>query len=195
MIRVNVDIGGVIASLNGKIESILPGGAQYESLQRTVGISLLGDVKTRIHENGLASDGTKIGSYSTKPMYVSVKANVGRSFGRPIGKTGLSKFKTGEKKGKDHTSRYFPGGYNQYKTVIGRNQLGSVNLSLSGTLNNQLTLQATERGYGIGWANAELYKRAKALEKKYGKPIWMLTDEETGKTISIAKNFVNRALS
>lgn len=195
MIRVNVDIGGTIASLNGKIERILPGGAQYESLQRTVGTSLLGDVKTRIHENGLASDGTKIGSYSTKPMYVSVKANVGRSFGRPIGKTGLSKFKSGDKKGKDHTSRYFPGGYNQYKTVIGRNRLGSVNLSLSGTLNNQLTLQATERGYGIGWANAELYKRAKALEKKYGKPIWKLTDEETGKTISIAKNFVYRALS
>lgn len=195
MIRVRVDIGGTIASLNGKIESILPGGAQYEGLQRTVGISLLGDVKTRIHEQGLASDNTKIGSYSTKPMYVSAKANVGRSFGRPIGKTGLSKFKTGARKGQDHASRYFPGGYNEYKTKIGRNRLGSVNLSLSGTLNNQLTLQPTERGYGIGWASEELYKRAKALDKKYGKPIWKLTDEETNKTISIARNFVDRAIS
>lgn len=204
MIRAVTNVGDVIRSLNGKIESFFPGAVGYEALLRTVATTMIADIKTRIHENGIASDGSKIGSYSTKPMYVGKKSNVGKDFGRPIGKTGKSKFKGGKKKGEDHTSRYFEGGYNQYKSAIGRNTIGSVNLSLSGQLNNQLTIKPTENGYGIGWLgdtkksgkkSLPMIDLAKALEKKYGKRIWGLTEEETTKTITTAKNYLTRALS
>jgi hypothetical protein len=191
MIRVVTNVPEVIRSLNGKIESFFPGAGNYEGLLRTVATTTMAEMKTRIHENGLASDGTLIGKYSRKPMYVSKSANVGRSFGRPIGKTGKSKFKSGA----DHSSRYFPGGYDEYKTTIGRNKLGSVNLSLSGQLNSQLSIQPTETGYGIGWEDAEKFKIAKAMEKKYGKKIWALTEEEKTLTITTAKNYLKRALS
>jgi hypothetical protein len=200
-ISVRVDVGDVIRSLNGKIESFFPGAAGYEGLLRTVATTLLADVKTRIHEKGIASDGSAIGQYSTKPMYVSSTANIGSAakFGRPIGKTGRSKFQSGKRKGADHASRYFPGGYNEFKTKIGRNQLGSVNLSLSGDMNSQLTVQATSNGFGFGWPDGtgkgSKFQRAGFLEKKYGKKIWGLTDEEKVKTISLAKNYVIHALS
>ena len=201
VINVRVDTGDVIRSLNGKIESFLPGAAGYESLLRTVSTTLLADVKTRIHEQGKASDGTDIGKYSTKPMYVSLKSNIGNAgkFGRPVGKTGKSKFKKGKRAGQDHTSRYFPGGYNEFKTAIGRNQLGKVNLSLSGDMNSQLTIQPTEKGFGFGWPDGtgkgSKFLRAQALEKKYGKKIWSLTDNEKTKTITLAKNYIVNALS
>ena len=137
MIRVNVDIGGVIASLNGKMKHILPGGAQYESLQRTVGDSLLGDDKTRIHENGWPAKWHKDRQLFYQANVCKCKGERAEALAGRLVKPGYRNLKP-VKKGKDHTSRYFPGGYNQYKTVIGRNQLGSVNLSLAGRLNNQL---------------------------------------------------------
>ena len=195
MIVVVTNINDVISSLNGKIESFYPGASGYESLVRTVATTVSAEVKTRIHETGIASDGTKIGEYSRKPMYVSKAANVGRDFGRPVGKTGKSKFSSGKRKGEDHKSRYFPGGYHQYKTAIGRNRIGSVNLSLSGQLNAQFGIQPTENGYGLGWADIKKRELAAALEKKYGKKIWGLTPEETTLTITVAKNEFKRAFS
>lgn len=195
MIKVTSNVGDVIRSLNGKIEAFFPGAVGYEALLRTVATTLIAEIKTRIHEKGIASDGSKIGNYSRKPMYVSKSANVGRSFGAPVGKTGRSKFKSGIREGQEHKSRYFEGGYDEYKKVIGRNELGSVNLSLSGQLNSQLTIQPTEKGYGMGWADAEKFKRAQFLEKKYGKKIWALTETEQKQTIEVARNYLTNAIS
>ncbi len=195
MIRVKTNITDVVSSLKAKFANLERGAQGYDSMMRTVATSLIGKVKMRIHEQGKAADGSAIGTYSTSPIYVSSKANPGRSFGRPIGKTGKSKFKSGKRKGEDHASRYFPGGYNEYKTTIGRNQLGTVNLSLSGQLNNQLTIQATAKGYGYGWPDKEKLKRANALEKKYGKYIYGLTEEELQMAMEVAKKEVMDALS
>ena len=126
---------------------------------------------------------------------MSIANNPGKSFGRPIGKTGKSKFTTSKKAGQDHTSRYFPGGYNEFKTAIGRNKLGTVNLSLSGQLNSQLTVQPTARGYGFGWPDEEKLKRARALERKYGKKIYDLTEDELRLAIEVTENYVIRAFS
>lgn len=195
MIQVVTNLTDVVAMMAGKIASLEQGGAGYDSLLRVVSTSVIGPMKTRIHEKGIATDGSKIGDYSRKPMYVSANANVGKSFGRPIGKTGKSKFVSGAKKGTDHKSRYFPGGYYEYKTAIGRNQIGTVNLSLSGQLNNQLSIQTTGKGYGIGWADAEKFKIAKAMEKKYGKPIWLLSSEEKQIANKVAEKYIKNALS
>jgi hypothetical protein len=195
MIGMFIDIQSLL-NVAGKVQSVLPEGKNYDTLQRIVATSVLGDMKIRIHQKGLAADGGRIGSYSTKPLYVGVKANVGKSFGRPVGKTGLSKFKSGAKKGQDHASRYFPGGYGEYKSAIGRNEIGSVNLSLSGQMDKELTLIKTDKGYGLGWANADLLERAKFFEgKKYSKSIWGLTEDEKITVSEVAKNYLYDALS
>ena len=132
---------------------------------------MLAQIGTRIYEQGGAQSGD-IGKYSTKPIYISASASP-RSFGRPIGKTGKSKFKTGQ----DHKSRYFERGYDEFKTTVGRN-IGKVNLSLSGQLNLQTTVIAITGGYGIGWARDEQFNIAEGQEKHFGKKIWSLTSDE-----------------
>lgn len=156
---------------------------------RQVATTMLSELGTRVFEKGEATDKGDIGSYSTKPMYVSITANPGRSFGRPIGKTGKSKFTTGKKAGEDHKSRYFERGYDQFKTTIGRNQLGKVNLSLSGQFARQMTVIPTSKGYGIGWTNSEMFKRAGYFTQKYNKKIWLLNEDETKLAKDLAKKY------
>lgn len=195
MITMTTNIAVVLSPIIMGLSTFSKGNVHYENVVRTVALNALGDVKARIHQQGKASDNSDIGQYSTTPLYVSEKENPGKSFGRPIGKTGKSKFASGEKAGEDHASRFFPGGYNEYKTKIGRNQLGKVNLSLSGQLDTQLTLVATSLGYGLGWANDEMYLRAGHLEKKYNKKIWALTDEEAEAAKGTAEKLLKDAFS
>lgn len=86
----------------------------------------------RIFDDGKKESGAKIGSYSTKPIYISAAA-VPKPKGRPIGKTGKSKFESGKKAGQDHAMRYFASGYKGYRENIGR-QASFVDLSLTGEL-------------------------------------------------------------
>ena len=167
----------VITLLVSRINSVAQGVANHSKIARIASESILSEVVERIHTKGLASDNTAIGKYSTKPIYVSTSSNVGskKAFGAPVGKTGVDMFKSGKK----HRSRYFQGGYNEFKTSIGRNQLGSVNLTLSGQMQNQLAVLPTNGGWGIGFQNAELLKRAVMFEtQKYKKQIWALTADE-----------------
>ena len=167
-----------------------------DRVTKIVASTMLGDVRSRIHQEGKASDGGDIGQYSTMPMYVSVKANPGRSMGTPTGKANkfgkkFSKFTSGKKAGQLHTSKYFEQGYLAYKNAIGRNVLGKVNLSLSGQLDNQFTLIQTPVGWGLGWLDSEKIKRAKALQDfKYKKRIWGLSKEEGERAIAIAEKAI-----
>lgn len=181
MIQLRTNANQVILGLTQKI--LDP--ERLDNAIRTVATTMLAEMKTRVFEQGKKTDSSDIGKYSTTPMYVSVNANPGKSFGA-IGKTGKSKFKSG----KSHTSRYFAGGYNEYKAKIGRNP-GYVNLSLSGQLNSQMTIIGTPKGYGIGWTNKEMFERAGHFTKKYGQ-IWHLTEEEKTLAREIAqREFIN----
>lgn len=169
MITVTTNLNQIAAEILAEIEP-----EKQLNAIRVGALSMLALVRSRIHQDGLASDGNKIGDYSTSPIYISASANPGRSFAPNTGKTGRDRFADG----RPHKSKYFSGGYSQFKTEIGRNELGSVNLSLSGQLDNQLQLIETNSGYGYGWQDTEKLERAEALESKYSKEIWMLTDSE-----------------
>lgn len=190
MFRFKTNMGRVVSSLTTKLESFQTGGEDYDALLRTVTTSMIGVVKNRIHEKGKASDGTVIGTYSKKPTYISLSASP-RKF-RPKGKNSN---KAVFKNGNPRMSGYFSGGYEQFKTEIGRNQLGTVNLSLSGQLNSQLTVVPTSRGYGFGWPDREKLIRARALEKKYKKKIWALTEGERKQVSDITIKYFRNAIS
>lgn len=199
MITVKTNITDVLLPIAAKIEQLNPGGVLYGNVLRTVATSMLGVVRTRIHEQGKAADGGDIGTYSTKSTYISAKANPGKAF-KPTGKVNkagnqFAKFQSGKKEGQPHTSKYFAGGYKEFRGEIGRPN-DKVNLSLSGQMNNQLSIIATDNGgYGLGWPNTEMYKRSQALEAKYKKKIWALMEEETTQAAGVAQNVINDALS
>lgn len=171
--------------------AISPGGAIYDNIMRAVSLTLLSDIKRRIFNEGMATDGGEIGQYSTKPIYVN-PVNSPAAFGRPIGKTG-SKFKTGTKKGQDHKTRYFPNGYKGFRDAIGR-PTDKVNLSLSGQLNAQFVLLAESDGYYLGWPDDTHPKIANGLEVHFRKQIWALTAQELARFAELYLEQVHNAL-
>lgn len=133
----------------------------------------------RIFVTGHDAAGTKIGDYSTKPIYIS-KKNSPRVAGRDTGK-----------------SLFFPGGYKQFKTAIGRGP--DVNLRLFGRLEKDyLTSKETVNGTRITYslkakANADKMEFA---EKHFNTDITSLTASEEKKlkevfTFELLKRIAN----
>jgi hypothetical protein len=187
------NISNVVTDIHERINSLKAGGVAYDMITRKVATSTLSEVVQRVHTKGLAADGSLIGHYSKEPIYVSASSNVGsaKAFGTPEGKSGETKFKNGQ----PHKSKYFAEGYNEFKTTIGRNEIGSVNLTLSGLMQNSLQVIPKSHGYGLGYPNSELLKRAIWFEQtKYKKQIYALTSDEKETVISITKYEVRNAL-
>lgn len=185
MISIATNTDTVLAALSSRLQQLQTGGAVYNSMVQSIGTTLLSDIKSRVHQQGLAADGSRVGAYSTKPMYVPVS----KGGGAPVGKTGIAVFKTGKRKGQLHKSRYYPGGYAQYRASIGATE----SLVLTGTLRNGFGLAPTTNGFMLGWTDVKLQQRVAALESKYGKPIWAFGPAEKSKALLIAKNFVSSA--
>jgi hypothetical protein len=58
-----------------------------------------------------------------------------------------------------------------------------------------LTVVPTSRGYGFGWPDREKLIRARALEKKYKKKIWALTEGERKQVSDITIKYFRNAIS
>jgi len=182
---------------------------------RIVATTMQSELKNRIHEEGKAANEGDIGQYSTKPTYIdgsAFQANKLQPFvGKPkegkvskFEKVTTTNLKTKKTKtigkigvfenGNVRQSTYVKNGYSEYKTRIGRNTIGKVNLSLSGQLNAQFVLIGIPNGWGLGWQDTEKYLRARALEKKYGKLIWGLSKDEELEVQRIANYEVQRMI-
>lgn len=110
--------------------------------------------KSRIFDQGLDANGDVIGTYSTNPINISSKKqarNTGKSF--------------------------FPGGYAEYKTAIGKNP-GYVNLQNFGHMRADYGLIQNGTEYGLGYQNPENYKKSIWLQEKYDKAIFHHSDKE-----------------
>lgn len=165
------------------------------SITRQVASVALADMIIRVTDDGLAADGSKIGQYSTEPMYVSGSAI-------PPPKAPLTGIEGEAKKknGQPYKSKYYASGYQGYKTEIGRNVLGSVNLSLKGTmiadfsLNNNFTdapIQ-TSKGWGLGFRQTLNADILKGQEKKYKKAILSnITKDEEKHIVDFVNDYIN----
>lgn len=67
MITVKTNITEALAPIAEQVASLSPGGALYDTTLRTVATSMLGVVRTRIHQEGKAADGSDIGQYVEGP--------------------------------------------------------------------------------------------------------------------------------
>lgn len=117
--------------------------------------TVLAAQKKRIFQNGLASNGSIIGKYSTKPIYISKKKQ-----SRNTGKT------------------YFKGGYREYKSLTGK-ATGSVVVRDTDQTMMDLGVHILGGGeYGIGFNNQHNADKMRWMEEKYKKDISSTTDKE-----------------
>lgn len=105
--------------------------------------------KQRIFSKGQDANGGKIGRYSTKPAGISRKNQARRT-----GKT------------------YFPGGYSEYKSDIGKNP-GFVNLRNTDQMMMDYSLQVIDNEtYGFGFNNQFNYDKSQWNEEHFDKNIF-----------------------
>lgn len=118
--------------------------------------SVLASQKQRIFSRGEAVSGGKIGRYSTTKTSISRKNQA-----RNTGKT------------------YFPGGYAQYKTAIGKNP-GFVNLRNTDQMmvDYGIEIIAVNSEYGIGFDNDFNYDKSQWAEERFDKTIFDESDAE-----------------
>lgn len=190
MMQYRSNINLVLSRISKALQSIEPGSDVYDKTMRLGTESVRGVMLTRIHEDGQAADGSAIGSYSKKPLYANPLVIPGQTF-QPEGKTGKKVF---DSTGKQHKDKYFDGGYAALREATGKRS-DTVNLNFSGIMQNTLQTFPTATGYGLGWDSEEMLLRARALEKKYGKRIWFLSDSEKEGFITTIKEGLQNGLS
>ena len=181
MLTIHSNINTIINSKLTQLHEIQPGGAVYDAAMHDATDTQLRNIKQRIHTDGRASDGSDIGQYSIKPMYMNPK-NSPMAF-QPMGKTGRDTF---IKSGKPHLTRYFDQGYRAFREEVGLAS-GKVVLTLSGALRDGLMVMPAAGGYALGWSDATLYDLSQALETKYTKPIWVATADERAEMVRVVR--------
>lgn len=117
--------------------------------------SVLVKQKTRIFQSGLDANNGKIGQYSTKPTYISVK--------RQAKNTGKTKF---------------PGGYREYKTLLGKGGGPIVNLRDTDQMMFDLGTSVGKNEYAIGFSNQFNADKSNWMEDKFKKQIFISSQEE-----------------
>lgn len=165
---------------------------------------LLASIKNRILQNGIKSDGTMIGTYSTKPMYVSKKQFVKQGAFKPKGQRGFKgervvlqrnykvkkvKLKNGrivEKlvpahkykvEKKTPKTMYLESGYHELRTIQGM-PVDKVIVNYSGETMLSFQLMANGEMVVIGFTQQRAAIIRKALEKKFKGPIYAPTLNE-----------------
>jgi hypothetical protein len=138
-------------------------------------IRVLGAMKRRIFTDGIATDGSQIGQYSTTSFYQNPTKLIGVAAGgvTPAGKNGQSNFKNGKAK----KTKYLNSGYKELRELTGR-QSDFVDLNFSGS--TQGTLQFGIRGEVavVGFINEEAAEIIAYNEERFGKDIITITSEE-----------------
>lgn len=156
------------------------------------------DFKRRIFNDGKATNGSKIGSYSTKGIYVNPSKP---KKGLPKGK--LSKLKprgknpkSGQffKNGKKRKTAYLDDGYKQLRSVFGR-QNQKIDLSLTGTL--RLNIKALQRGSGAALAFTDLRGQliSAGQEHRKKKRIFRVSQAEKRKMFDNTRRLIRQAIA
>lgn len=140
-----------IAQVFQKIQSYLNKLKDREYLLRPVAIELLPEITKRIHQDGRASDGSPIGTYSIP--------------------------------------------YLKYRERNKRGSSPKVIVSLTRQLENDWSVVATPRGYGIGFLNSFNAQKLRWVEQQKGKVFGNLSKEEFDYAIERINELVTDALN
>ena len=156
------DLLNIVNKVNNAIRS--------PQIRRIAASTVLSKQKPRIFEQGLAENGSKIGTYGTNPISIAKNRQA-----RNTGKT------------------YFKGGYSEYKTAVGKNP-GYVNLVNTGQLQADYGLIVNGDLLAFGFQNSVNADKAGWMESKYDKEIFELTDPEFNLYVEVLSFELNKAI-
>ncbi len=197
MINYNSNINVVVKAQLDRIQDLKN---NPDPILRGIALTVLPELRKRVHVDGKDSSGNKIGSYSKAYMAVrtgtfqnssrvSRGANKGKvkDAGRFTDATIRLNKQTGFFSGEDKVGKARP----QYK----RSSDTKVILSLTRQMENDLSVVASGNGYGIGYLNPDNRKKADYCEATYGKKILTkLTKEERDLAKQTAEEFTTEYL-
>jgi len=165
MITIKTNISAVMASLAKKMNML----TDKEYLLRPLAVEMIPVMTERIHQKGMDSKGAQIGTYSEGYMKVRT-GQYGNS----------AKVTRGANKGKTKDSGTTTRGANVGKARPKYNRSGDtrVVVSLTRQLENDWSVIATPKGYGIGFLNSHNSDKAGWVEETYTKKIFALTEQE-----------------
>lgn len=134
------------------------------------------DMTRRVFNDGKKGDGSKIGTYSTEPMYASKKAFKKQGAFKGQGKNSK---KQSFKNKKPRKSMYLQQGYKQLKQVQGY-ESGFVNLTYSADLRNDFASKLAIEGESVVLRlSREINKKkSEGLTEKYGSTLLKHTKSE-----------------
>lgn len=139
--------------------------------------------KERIFGNGLNSDGSKIGEYSTNPSYYTKEAFIRTTAFKPQGKINKGNFKNG----KQRKSMFLVGGYSEFRKIQGR-QNEFVNLKYSGSLERAFRVYKFGNSVLFGNASEPEHLKFTGMEDKFGEFGSLSETEKTILKESIAEH-------
>ncbi|MDR1221337.1 MAG: hypothetical protein LBL07_00455 [Tannerella sp.] len=171
-------------------------GLDMDALCFEIATSLNGDIRHRVHVDGLAADGSKIGTYSKGYMKVrSGNYDDAERFKRDSKKTGKKAGDFKDKKKKGGAGVFTKGPRKgQPRPVYNRKDEKDVVLSLTRQMENDMKNTGNipvEGGYGIGYSNEHNYNKAMWVEETYDKKIWDFTEKEKQTAIDIVNRKVD----
>lgn len=197
MSQVIVNIKPNLAGLTSLLNDFSPGGQAFDTVMRTVATSTLAGMKVRIHQDGLASDGQPIGTYT--PGYMIVRQGLFKSNDGTFHRTTKSgKYKKLTKK----EIAMIPAGVfikgkekGQPRPNYNRTDDTKVVISLSREMEGDFKIIATAKGYGLGYTNPHNFDKAGWVEATYKKKIFDLTETETTNVQLIAQDTTDKLIS
>ena len=191
MINYSSNISVVIKA---KLEQIKALKNNPDPVLRTVALTVLPELRKRVHVEGKDSSGGQIGTYS--PGYMILRTGNYKN---------ADKISKGKNAGKNKNSGRFTkgsvgfeeGGFAIMEPLKGkarpkynRDSDTKIILSLTRQMENDLTVVATGTGYGIGYINPLNLQKAKWCEETYKKKILSkLTKEEIALAKKTAEEF------
>lgn len=197
MITVTSNIKVVIEAQLEKIQALKN---NPDPILRTVALTVLPDLKKRVHVDGKDSSGNPIGTYS--PGYMAVRTGAYKNADRKTKGKSKGELKNAGKYTKGLNIKVFgtivedtpKAGLN--RPNYNRTSDTKVILSLTRQMENDLSVEPTSTGYGIGYLNPDNLQKAKWCEENYGKKILSkLTKEEVELARETAVNFLPEYLN
>lgn len=153
-----------------------------QEMMKAVATGVLPVMRKRVHEDGLDSNGAKIGTYS--PGYMKVRTgNYGNS----------GTYKRGPKKGQPKDSGNYTKGKHKGSPRPKYNRTADTTVigSLTREMENDMVAIPTDQGYGIGYTREDNLKKAQYLDATYEKKILTkLTEGEEELAHQIAADYV-----
>lgn len=165
-----------------EILRLIPGAVAtaIEVEQPLANMDLKGDILQRAHDKGLRNDGSPIGQYDTKPIYVSIEgarakygSQIPTSKLQPRGvkaKGKKAQFRVvnedGEQVAVQRKSMYFPDGYKGFRGFMGR-AVDKVNLKLTGQMSGSVEAGTNANVSTIAFTNALAAKKLAGNEERF----------------------------